>query len=220
MAAPSTPEAARPGSPKTLNLSAKKRKVEKKVLGPDTDLIAATHVKVDTLGAPTGRYAMVVQMPKVLMGEKNENHVRCFDRLQEDTLQNRMEESWSKTPYSTMGGFVLDIDTETQYNMLCDEIKESAWGRKLIVTPCTDELRNVKPKMKLFYSEDKGYYEVNGTKTAYPFKPWLEQLNFRYQGGDYYTRHFAAKYMKSDKFEMVKTELEGLCAKYGWELVA
>ena len=53
-----------PVTPPTLNLGSKKRKIERKVLGTVDELIAATHLKVDSLGAPTGRFAMVVQMPR------------------------------------------------------------------------------------------------------------------------------------------------------------
>ena len=220
MAAPSTPEAPEPGSPPTLNLTAKKRKIEKKVLGSDDELIAASHLKVDALGAPTGRFAAVVKMPNSMMGPKHERHLDCWEKLQEGTLQSRMEETWSKSPWATFGGYVLDIDTAAQYQAICDEIKDTSWGEKLIVQSCIPELLEAKPKLNFFYSENEDYFKITGTKTAYPFKPWLEQLKFKYQGGDANTRHFANKTMKSEDKEHYTNQLDALCKKWGWQLVA
>ena len=107
------------------------------------------------------------------------------------------------------------------YHLLCEEIKESTWGRKLIVQQCIDELLNLpKPKLNFFYSEDDGTYKINGTKTGYPFKPWLEQLEFKYMGGDKNTRHFANKYLKAEDKEHCRQQLAALCEKFGWQLVA
>ena len=67
---------------------------------------------------------------------------------------------------------------------------------------------------------EDGTYKINGTKTGYPFKPWLEQLEFKYMGGDKNTRHFANKYLKAEDKEHCRQQLAALCEKFGWQLVA
>ena len=104
--------------------------------------------------------------------------------------------------------------------MLCEEIKETTWGRKLIVKQCIDPLlNNPRPKLNFYYWEEGDYYRVDGHKCGYPFKPWLSNLGFSYVGGDKNTRHFKNATIEEQHYNHYKEQLLNLCEKFAWQLV-
>ena len=64
------------------------------------------------------------------------------------TLNSVFEERWSQHVYTAIGGFIVDIDSAFQYNLIVKEIQEKPWARKLIVKQCDDGLLNAKDSPK------------------------------------------------------------------------